>query len=100
MKSTGQENNCLKKENRSLSRQLQICQEAENIALEGLNIPTIDIQIASLPLFRTVFYLELFGYLELKTAFFKFAFKFTFNDLIFKFTKREREERKGKKGEH
>ena len=80
MRITGQENNCLKKENRSLSRQLQTCQEAETIALEGLNIPTqIDIQITSHPLFRTVFYLELFGYLELKTAFFKFAFKFTFN---------------------
>ena len=43
VRNTGQENNCLKKENRSLNKQLQSCQEAEKIALGGfyirINIP-------------------------------------------------------------
>ena len=39
MRNTSQENNCVKKENRSLKKQLQSCQEAEKIALGGLNKP-------------------------------------------------------------
>ena len=39
VRNTGQENNCLKKENRSLNKQLQSCQESEKIALEGFYIP-------------------------------------------------------------
>lgn len=47
VRNTGQENNCLKKENRLLNKQLQSCQEAEKIALEGLNIPVNILKIDS-----------------------------------------------------
>ena len=39
VRKTGQENNCLKNEIRSLNKQLQSSQEAEKVALEGLNSP-------------------------------------------------------------